>query len=391
MDALSVPPQRLARRSRIQTCAVPRNDERRGSRAWITILQQQVLREVLQVFLLTLCVTTGLMILVGVVQQLIAMGATAGLLLKLLPYFVPVMLPFVIPAALLFAVIIVYGRMGADSEMTAAKAAGINVLSLLMPSFVLGAELALATFVLTDRAVPWAARQIQGAVVTYAGDLLVQQLDARGHIDNGPGGMQITVAGMDGTRMIRPRIRLPFPGGREYSVWAAAARFEVDREQAAVLLHVENAAVDVSRASGAASDHAFISGEQTIPLPYAAGDVRPKSHHLTRGELRRGIRAQEQAIRKRLQELGRAGAMETAAVTPNADWQLQEATRVYRNLRTELHSRYALAYGSFGFALFGSALAALQASGRMLTNILFCFMPVVGAYSTVFLGMAALC
>jgi len=358
---------------------------------WITLLHQQVLREVFQVFLLTLCVTTGLMMLVGVVQQLIAIGATAELLIGLLPYFVPLMLPFVIPAALLLAVILVYGRMSADSELTAARAAGINVLSLLAPSFVLGAELVLVTFVLTDRAVPWAALQIQGAVVTYASDLLVQQLDSKGHVDNGPGGMHITVAGMDGPRMIRPLIRFPAPAGGEYSVWAAAALFEIDREQAALLLHVDDAAVDVSRASGAAPDHAFISGPQTIPLPWTGNVPHVKSHHLRLTQIRGRIEEQNQILRQRTEALTPAGGPTPASEALLTDWPYREAAHSICNLRTELHSRYALAYGSFGFALFGSALAALQASGRLLTNMLFCFMPVVGAYYTIELGVAAQC
>ena len=344
----------------------------------------------LQVFLLTLSAMTGLMILVGVVQQLVAMGATADLLLELLPYFAPIMLPFVIPAALLLAVVLVHGRMAADGEITAAKAAGINVTSLLAPTLALGAELALVTFVLTDRTVPWAARQIRGTVVSYAGDLLIQQLDAKGHIENGPCGMQISVAGMDGARLIGPRIQYRSPDdGREFSVWAVAAQFEIDREQAAVRLHVEDAIVDVIHSPGGPVDHAFIRGTQTIQLPYFAGDPRPKSRHLTLAEIRRQIPDQEQLIRERTRELGAAGHSGSAALL--TDWHLENAIHVSRSLRTELHGRYALAYASFGFALFGSALAVLQASGRMLTNILFCFMPVVGLYYLLELGIAAQC
>jgi lipopolysaccharide export LptBFGC system permease protein LptF len=361
------------------------------SQPWIKILHLQVLHELLGLFVLTLSVMTGLMLLVGAVQQLVALGASADLLLKLIPYLVPVMLPFAIPGALLFAVVMVYGRMGADGEITAAKAAGINVVSLLAPGILLGAELALATFVLTDRAVPWAAQNIQTTVMAYAGELMVQQLDAKGHLENGPCGMQVVVAGMDGTWMIRPKIDFRAPDGREYSVWAAGGRFEIDCEQGAVRLTVEDANVDVVRGPGGPHDRVFISGTQTIQLPYLANAPRPKSRHLTLAEIRRRIPERKQFIRQRARELTHSGAGKPAIETLMTDWYLEEAILVSRSLQTELHSRYALAYASFGFALFGSALAALQASGRMLANILFCFMPIAGAYYTVELGIAAQC
>ena len=385
MDVLSVPSERLSGHIGVRPRAVARTNP------GFTLLHRQVLSEVLQVFLVALAAATGLMIVVGVLQQLMSMGATAELLLELCPYFVPVMLPFVIPSALLFSVIIVYGRMGADSEFTAVKAAGVNALSLLTPSILLGAGLAVTTFFLTDRAVPWAARQIHGAVIEYASDLIVQQLASTGHIENGPGGMQITVAGMDGSRMIRPMIRCRVAGGRECSILAEAAQFEIDRALAAVLLHVEDATVYAFRESPGAPDQAHIRGEQTFRLDYAYSDTLTKSHHLPLTELRRRIRDQEQRIERRTAELSRTpdGAAATEAITN--DWTLHEAQRTRRNLRTEMHSRYALAYGSFGFAFFGSALAALQASSRLLFNIFCCFMPIVGAYYVLELGIAAQC
>jgi lipopolysaccharide export system permease protein len=389
MDTRAIPIGRSSPRSRLSSCAIGDSDKQGGSPLWITILHQQVLREVFQVFLLTLCGTTGLMMLVGVIQQLVAIGATAQLLLVLLPYFVPAMLPFAIPASLLFAVIIVYGRMGADSEIIAAKAAGINVLSLLTPSFVLGALLTIVTFLLTDVAVPWAARQIQGAVIAHAGELLAQQLHVQRHA-TGPGGLDITVARMDGQRMVRPLIRFR-SSGIEFLVSATAAEFEIDRGQSAVALQIEDAEVFMTRASGAPPDRVLLRGTQTISLPFGTNDARLKSRHLTLAEIRRQIPEVEQAIQQRTQQLRLAATAGSAAGASIDDWTLTESKREYRSLRTEQYSRYALAYGSFGFALFGSALAALQASGRMLTNILFCFMPIVGVYYTVELGIAAQC
>jgi hypothetical protein len=196
---------------------------------------------------------------------------------------------------------------------------------------------------------------------------------------------------MDGTWMVRPKIDFRAPDGREYSVRAAGGRFEIDREQCAVRLTVEDANVDLIRASGNPPDRIYFGGTHTIQLPYVAITPRPKSRFLTLAEIRRRIPERKQFIRERVRELTPAGAGEPAIETLMSDWYVEEAIHVSRGLKTELHSRFALAYASFGFALFGSALAALQASGRMLTNMLLCFMPVAGAYYAVELGIAVQC
>ena len=102
------------------------------------LLQRYVLFELLRVFTLMITVLTVLLVFVGAFQQATSQGLGVILVLKILPFIVPSMLPFTIPATLLLTVCVVYGRIAGDQEITAAKAAGINVLSLLWPSFILG-------------------------------------------------------------------------------------------------------------------------------------------------------------------------------------------------------------------------------------------------------------
>src|SRR5689334_18167924 len=128
------------------------------------LLQRYVLNDLLRIFGLAITVLTMLLVVMGVVQEAAKNGLGAQQILKILPYIVPSLLPFTIPATLLLTVCIVYGRMAGDHEIGAIKAAGINVLAVLLPSFVLGGVLSLGTFVLTDQFIPWARANIEYVV-----------------------------------------------------------------------------------------------------------------------------------------------------------------------------------------------------------------------------------
>ena len=123
-------------------------------RAPIPLLQRYVFGELLRVFCFVLLCLTVLLVFVGIFQQASESGLGPMQLLRVLPFIVPSLLPFTIPAALLLTVCLVYGRLAGDLEVTAAKAAGISVLSLLWPSFLIGAALSVCCLILSDQAIP---------------------------------------------------------------------------------------------------------------------------------------------------------------------------------------------------------------------------------------------
>ena len=95
----------------------------------------------------------------------------------------PSLLPFTIPATMLLTVTLVYGRIAADHEVTAAKAAGISAFSLLMPSFVMGIVLSMASLLLTDQVIPWAMTSIDNRVAQMLENIFLDILRTH-HIFN---------------------------------------------------------------------------------------------------------------------------------------------------------------------------------------------------------------
>ena len=91
------------------------------------LLQRYILSQLFRVFCGVLVVLTILLVVGGVFQEVSRSGLGVFQTLQILPYIIPSLLPFSIPVAVLLTVCIVYGRMAANHEIVAAKAAGEDI------------------------------------------------------------------------------------------------------------------------------------------------------------------------------------------------------------------------------------------------------------------------
>jgi drug/metabolite transporter (DMT)-like permease len=103
---------------------------------------------------LSLIGITGMLLMAGIVAEASQHGLTPMQILAAIPLLVPSTLPYTIPATTLFATCVVYGRLAADNEILAIKAAGINILSVVGPSVLLGLAMTALTVVLYYDLIP---------------------------------------------------------------------------------------------------------------------------------------------------------------------------------------------------------------------------------------------
>ena len=129
------------------------------------LLQRYITMELFRVFAMVLTGISVLLVFVGVFQQASENGLGAMEVIQILPYVLYSLLPITIPATMLLTVTVVYGRMAGDQELTAARAAGINLLSLIWPSLLMGAMLSVLALLLTDQVIPWSIQKIQETVL----------------------------------------------------------------------------------------------------------------------------------------------------------------------------------------------------------------------------------
>jgi lipopolysaccharide export system permease protein len=94
-------------------------------------------------------------------EYIIVHGAPLATMTKLVFFMTLGYLPILFPVALLFAVLMVYGRLSADSEIVALKALGLTPLHLTTPSLIVGIVIALLSLQTSFRLSPWGQRNLE--------------------------------------------------------------------------------------------------------------------------------------------------------------------------------------------------------------------------------------
>ena len=138
-----------------------------------------ILWEVTKLFSIALVAFTAIIMLGGLAQQLALEGLGTMAIIELLPYLLPIGLQFGLPPTLLFAVCSVYGRISADNEVVAIKAAGVNPLKIISPTLILAFMVSLLAVWLNDIAFSWGAPGINRVVLLSLEEIRLRKTKQR--------------------------------------------------------------------------------------------------------------------------------------------------------------------------------------------------------------------
>jgi lipopolysaccharide export system permease protein len=122
------------------------------------ILSLYIIREISTLFLLGIMVFT-LILLMGRLIRLTDLVITRGVPLAdvslMILYLMPSFLVFTVPMAFLLAVLLAFGRLSADNEITVMKAGGISLMQLMPPVLLCGLCASMLTLAASTLGVPW--------------------------------------------------------------------------------------------------------------------------------------------------------------------------------------------------------------------------------------------
>lgn len=348
------------------------------------MMQRYILGELLRVFLLLVVVLTVMLVFVGLVREASDRGLGGEQILKIMPFVVPSMLPFTIPATLLLAVTIVYGRMAGDLEVTAIKAAGVNPLRLLVPAYALGLILAVTSFGLTNYATPWAVESMERIVAQAIEDIFLDLLKAQHQISRPEKGYSITVEAVRNRELINPTFRYRREDHRQVTVNADRAKISFDLEKKEVLVRLTN-----PRGSIPGRDSGFAMDEKELAFPMDEEISKRNARHLTIDDIYSRMNDfKSRTVVSQLQRDQEAamllltGDFQQLASEQIRDYDSFEKLADHRNRRfhTEIHSRYAMAGSCLFFTFLGGPFAILQARRQFITSFILCFLPILLVY-----------
>jgi len=140
-------------------------------------LSRYIFVDLLRIFLMASGALAGIMSFGGLLRPLTQQGLDATQVGQLLSYFTPAMTAYSFPIAALFATTMVYGRLSADNELVACRAAGISLLSMAVPAFVMGLLVALVSLLFLWFVVPLFTLKAEKVIYSNIAKLVANRID----------------------------------------------------------------------------------------------------------------------------------------------------------------------------------------------------------------------
>lgn len=347
-------------------------------------LERYVMVELLRVFGVLITISTLLFVFVGVFSEAQKLDLGIWQVLQIMPYFIPSLMPYTIPATLLLTVCVVYGRMAGESEIIAVRAAGIHIMHLMWPAFFVGATLSIVALILSDQVTPWAFRKVEQIVGLAMEDIFLEKLRVENQIKSREHGITIAVTGLRGRTLIRPTIQFTPSGSKPTTITAKEAHIEFDLRNRQVRLTL----IGMRGNFGGHNRTNFMKYQRfTYELPKQSDSVGLRVQRTQ--DL---VKSLDKEYNKQLETRQRQ-AVEAAFVLAKGDFEnfggqafqihqyvFAQIREKIRYLRTEYHSRIAMAVSTFFVVLLGTPFAILMAKKQIMTSFLFCFLPILTIY-----------
>lgn len=171
-----------------------------------------IFKDLLRVFLLASGAIAGIMSFGGLLRPLTQHGLDIVQVGQMLAYFMPAMTNYSWPIAVLFATTFVYGRLSADNELTAMRAAGLNYLQVLTPAVLIGIVVTLMSVIFLCFVVPNSFLKAERVVYSNLAKLVAGQIDRTQQIRLDAAGQQTTIFARHAT-VLEPDPTRPFVQG----------------------------------------------------------------------------------------------------------------------------------------------------------------------------------
>jgi lipopolysaccharide export system permease protein len=351
------------------------------------IFQRMILWELLKVFLMSLVGITGILLMAGIVAEASQHGLGPGQILEAIPLLIPSTLPYTIPTTTLFACCVVYGRLAADNEILAIKAAGINLIKVLTPALLLGVVMSGVTMGLYYRVIPYTHYLLRAMVFEDIEEFMYTALQKNKKIEHSSIPLSMYVKGVQGRKIIGPLVK-----GRDAK---SKSQLVAEAQEAELRVNLSRKVVLVRMHNGVFSDNdgyrgAFVDETFELELPANFGsegythpprDMSWQEILRRRQELQAKLEETESRIAEVQQELARTNQdPDRVQHKKNLEGDKRYIGQQITGLYVELLMRPALSIGCLCFILVGCPVGIWFSRSDYLSSFITCFLPIVIVY-----------
>jgi lipopolysaccharide export system permease protein len=356
------------------------------ARTKVKTLHKYLVCQVLASLLLTVAVFT-FVLLIGdglkeILPLLIGGQVRFGVVLEAIGLLIPFFWVYALPMGLLTATLLVFGRFSADQELTAARASGISLLSLVMPVLLLSLFCCGVSACINMDLGP-RSRVASKKLISRARSELVNMQFPEGHfIRDIPGYIIYVNKNHDGNLQDIMVIVLQNETSPSTSIHAPRGRLETDLRDKQLMLHLFEA-----RSVTLNGTHTTIGSSPELVLDFNLNAVtnqvsKPSISDMTFWQLR-----DEMNDLKRKLDLP---MVTVEASSMESDVQLHEAEkqreRLIEPIRVAMHRQIAFSFACFSFTLIGIPLGIRVHRRETNIGVAMALVLVVIYYSFIMLG-----
>jgi lipopolysaccharide export system permease protein len=258
----------------------------------VKILRRYILAEIAGPYAIGLFAFTLVVLLhrfSKLADLVIAKGVPPSLLGRLVVSLFPVFLEVTLPAALLLAILLALGRLGADSETTAFRTAGVGMREVAVPVLLLSGATFLASLLIGWSGVPWGQREMRSVLAQIVSLRAGAAAEERTFREIAPGVLLFADrVSADGTRMEGVLLSRSLNGKDALIALAREGEFFPDGGLGAVGLKLRDGSIHQDDPeAGAYRVAAFRTMDFRIPRGIAASGEDNSPRSLTLPQLRR--------------------------------------------------------------------------------------------------------
>ena len=351
-------------------------------------LHTYLTRQVVASLLLTVAVFTFVLLLGNVLKEILSLlvnrQATLGLVVQAIGLLIPWVWVFALPMAMLTATLLGFGRFSADQELTAARASGISLLSLITPILLLSLALCAASALVNMEFGPRCRVAYKGLLDKVKVELTNAQLPEGRFIKDFKG--YIFYVGKNRKPNLEDIIVFQLDDGTNgaMTIHAPRGRFEVDPARNQIRVQLFDATS--VRVQG---DQVVMASGGMVPLTF---DLNPAAKETQKADISDMTFTQ---LNDELRELERRIylPLRVRGLTLEKQQELrreleQQHTDFTSPIRYYIHRQVAFSFACFGFTLVGIPLGIRMHRRETNVGVALALVLVLIYYSFILVGQS---